>query len=1617
MTTTGSPRPDGTETAFLSLAAVQGAHTALLRTHRETGESDGSVAAIRGFLEAGVESGKMLDSDQDRWAVQSILDYWVTTLHRATGDIPDATLADFDPELAPTLDDSLCPYLGLDSFKADQKDRYFGRQQLVDHLIERLRNSRLLALLGPSGSGKSSLVLAGLLPTLQEGAIGGSATWVYLPPIVPGADPLESLARLVLPRDTDAARLDAVARSFREDPNHLATVLGRQQQPAVVVVDQFEEIFTLCNDETDRQAFVENLLRLTRSSGPRHTVILTMRDDFMGAVSRLPSLAPQFDKIIAVVVPPTAAELRDAIERPAERIGLKFEEGLVELLLKDVVNEPAGLPLLQFTLLKLWESRDHNRITRAAYHRLGGGRECLARSADEVWEALGLQENKDTAERILLELVRPTEGREFTSKRVRRQRLYQLGIPANRITLALDRLVKARLLRVTPGETADDDRIEVAHEALVRNWPKLRTWLEEERERLRHRIALTSAAEVWVQHDRDKQLLLRGVLLDEALNYQELGDLESEYVTASRQDRDRMARRRRLVSLALITAAVIIVLGSAGGFVTVLAKNTEIRKQQSEIDSINSVRMASLTEASRRDAVTADSMRSLAQTAAARADLAEEQERVAATALGRTKVILSATAAREGSNLNLRPELSVLFALYAMSIEPTPDAINGLEKATLHWAMPIKLRRQPAGIMAISTSPNRRVAATATGNDVVLWDLPRGFEYRSLIGHTDVVRAVAFDSTGTRIASASSDGTVRIWDATTGREMRTLRGESGFLAVAFNPEGRLVAGGSINGTTTIWETTTGRVVGSVRGHVTAVWDVAFSPNGRRLLTLGQDGRALLWNTTGWTQVDQLRESSSDSAAHTKGIVNAVFSFNGTRIATASKDSLVKIWDASDGDIVDTLNQGSEVWDVSYSPDGTRLATTGSDQLVKIWDALTQTELRTLRGHVGTVYSVSFFDRSHLFTGDANGGGIIWDLSRDLENQRFRPSPSSMRAMAISRDGRQVAAGADNGRAWTWERRDVGGKQDTLGGRSLISQRNKRIQSLAYGGSGRYLAWVTEDSVTVWDLTEKRALWSRSDSTYPAAVSGQTGRLPLTVGNPNFWGVAVSPDDKYVAVAGLDSLLRIYDLTSGQLRHRRPALGEVVTVAFNPRLPRQLASGGRDGLVRIWNAETGMVEDSLPGHTSLLLDLAYNANGTRIASASADASSLIWDLERAGSEPRVVLQGHENWIWSVSFSRDGSLIATSSTDNTIRVWDPGSGVEIRSIHLPGTSAQAIEFGPRNHLVTAGIDGGMRVYALSDVSPEVLMSTARSRIRSSLTDRECLLELRRDTCPETVEASLKAAYDAALAGNQRAAFASFQEARRRDPRMTIDADEYLGSPLGTYYLTQASASAGRGDVEKTVEHLRNAKRWNPRLPLVPEEEAPRLAAAYAVADARRMAEQGKLDSAMVTIRRATTLDPQLPRQALESDIRGVAGKQAAPLYAARADSLARLFRVAEAISLMDTVLALDSTQVTANQANSLCWFGSLRRMARQVLPYCDRAVRLEPASTNIKDSRGLARALVGQVPGAIKDFTAFVNDNTNAEAARNRRREWVTALQARTPPDSIFTDAVLRSLESE
>ena len=565
---------DGENMRYNSITSLKAAHAKLLKSFKEDEDNEAQLDEIEQFVRAAAGTGALLDNDNDRFGVQGLIDYWVTVLYRGKRTPPDATLVDFDPSLSPKLDDSLCPYRGLNAFQEADRDLFFGRQRLLDVLLTKITTVQMLFVVGPSGSGKSSLVLAGLIPALKNDRVPGAAKWQYVPSFVPGSDPLRSLASALgrlyqQPREWVAEQI----AKMRHDSNHLAQLVASfSDEPAVIVIDQFEELFTLCLDDSLRHAFIENLLSLTNASGAQNEVILTLRTDYETYLAQNPALIALFEEGQVRVMPLTAAELRSAIEEPAKNIDLRFEDGVVDSLVKDILGEPEGLPLLQFTLLRLWKTRENgrNRITLSEYRKLGGARRALALTADDFYQSL-TEANRITLRRIMLRLALPSGTAEVLRNTVKREALYFED--PRRVNDVLDQLAEAGLIRVTKGNDRKDDKIEVAHEALVRHWPTLVGWIEKERVTMRQRLRLTSAAQQWLEHGKDAGGLLGGSLLAEARQYDALNDLEKEFVAASQaaaykaeqqkeaERRLKQVRLRQFVSV--LTVLLIVALGAA----------------------------------------------------------------------------------------------------------------------------------------------------------------------------------------------------------------------------------------------------------------------------------------------------------------------------------------------------------------------------------------------------------------------------------------------------------------------------------------------------------------------------------------------------------------------------------------------------------------------------------------------------------------------------------------------------------------------------------------------------------------------------------------------------------------------------------------------------------------------------------------------------------------------------------------------------------------------------------------------------------------------------------------------------------------------------------------------
>lgn len=1303
---------------FTSLAALRNAHEELRQAHRQQGNSAEMLERITDFIREGRAVGALLDDAEQRGLAQSLLDYWSATLYRAGQEPPDAVLAEFTLALAPELSDALCPYVGLDAFSEANKDVFCGRDGLTGVLLDKLTRERLLVVIGSSGSGKSSLVLAGLLPKLKAGDPGapsGSQSWRYLPRMVPGSDPLANLARLLSAVRKEAVagegpRAREAAARLREDPSRLAQLAGTgEETPVVVVVDQFEEVFTLCRDAEARQAFVASLVNLVEVSGPRHTVILTMRTDFVQEVGRLPGLPDLLQQALVVVTKMTDTELQEAIEKPASGAGLKFDPGLVNRLVQDVRDEPVALPLLQFTLLKLWENRERNRITWEAYRRLGGCREALARTADEFYKSL-LEEEKGTARRLFLRLVQPGDGLEFTSRRVQRQELYLAGEASDRVNRVLEKLIAARLVRLTEGDLAADAQVEVAHEALLRNWPTLVTWLEDEREAIRKRQRLTEAAGEWAKLGKDEALLLRGSSLQEALGREDLNEQEREFVQASVARRDEEAAEKEGQRQRELKAA------------RQLAQEAEARRHAERLRA---------EEANARAREQADAAARLRRTntaltvsvilvvvlflvAVALGALAKRYADQQAAESRARKLAWDAT-----SILDVNPTLSTYLALYAVAAtspaQPPPEAVAALHRAVQTAPLRRTLIGHAETVLDVAYGPDGATLATASMDDTVkVWDAVSAVALLTLAGHTGDVNAVACRPDGRLLATASADRTARIWDAASGKELSILRHSGAVNDVAFSADGRYLATASADKTVRVWNVISATEVLSFTGHTAPVLSVAFSSDGRHLATGSADESAKVWDLESGQETVTLKGRA--------GWVTAVtFSPDGKRLATASADRTARIWDANSGNELRSLIGHTDwVRGVAFSPDGTRLATVSADKTARVWSVASGKEVFTLSGHTAAVWGVAYSpDGQVLATASADRTARTWFVAPGQSLLPLLGHDGWVYGVAYGPRGDYLATAGGDKTAKIWNT-GSGGESRTLMGHTDV------INGIDFSPDGQYAATASADKTArVWDLRSGALLHT---------LSGHTGSL---------FAIACSPDAKHLATASQDGTVKVWNIDSAkEVSGLAGHTGAVWDVAYDPD-GKRLATAGADRTARIWDAATGKQTCVLTrgaeatgqsgpareSHDGDVYAVVFSPDGMRLATASKDKTARVWD---AGScQELLTLIGHTDELRSVVFSPTDPRLATAGADGTVKVWNAGSGEPLFTLLGPGAVVRDVAYSPDGkRLVAVGEDGSVRMYTL-DITE--LMTAAKRRLTVPMTPEQCLSFLGEAPCP--------------------------------------------------------------------------------------------------------------------------------------------------------------------------------------------------------------------------------------------------------------------------------------------
>jgi WD40 repeat protein/transcriptional regulator with XRE-family HTH domain len=1174
----------------------------------------------------------------------------------------------------PALVEAGCPYRGLEAFDEEHADLFFGREAAVQRLLEQLKGSRFIAVIAPSGSGKSSLVRAGLLPALRQSAMTGIPDWVVCK-LTPGPAPLNALSTELLQLPERGSLQRTVARMARDSRmlHQSASLALARRAPSsrlVCVVDQFEEIFTQCLDEDQRSQFVANLLYAASVPDGRTVVVLTMRADFYAHCAAYPDLAAQLAAHQYLLAPLDRAGTRQAISAPAERLGLSFEPGLVDTIAEEFAGEPGALPLLEHALLEVWARRQGHVLTLEGYRASGGVQGALAQRADSIFLSLAPRE-QEVAREVLLRLTEPGETTEDTRRRATMDELVASASERDLTRRVVLALADGRLLTTSGGSEHGDAWVEVAHEALIRGWPRLRQWVDEDRAALRVRRRLTEAAREWERLARDDGALYRAGVLAEALDLRDrkqtgLNELEHEFLNAglALQNRERRARDRgrRLAVLAL-----------CGGLVLALFLGGLAALQWQRAESERGVALG------RELAFEAEAARKGAGVLLPRSVL------LAAESLSRFPPRDSEPTLRQGLALLARPLLSLPQAGHGATAAYSPDgrylATGDDVGNAMVWAVAdghhVSSMVLGAPVKAIAWSPDARFLATA-GNDgsARVWDPVSG---RALEGfdHPAAVYALAFSPDGSKLAAASMDGTARIWDRTahtalqlssgstivdrfspdggnefaeslaqtlayspdgqqlatvrtsdnsarvwdtqTGAELIRLDHDGEVLAVAFSPDGQYIATGSADGGTRIWSRDGVQVGRTTTDRSSPTFTVAFSPDSRYLATGGFSFAAEVVEVPAATDVLQLPlDDSAQSLA---------WSPDGTSVAAASNDGTARIWALDDGQEILRMPMGfnNVVYQVAFSPDGMQVATSSADGVVRTWQVTKSWQDDGL-SHSDSVIAVAFSPDGRYLASSAGTIAHVWDAHTGAELQRLE-HPALAWALHFSPDSRYLATSSFDGYGRIW---DVATGQEV---KRFLHGARERIYGVRFNLDGSLLATAgLKGGVKVWDVAS-------GGVTMEVMHDSAAGYLRFT------------PDGKYLISGSVDHTARVWDLATGHEVQRMTADSPLYELDITPD-GRYLA-GGDDHDARVWDLATGAQVLLLP-HATGVNGVAFSADGKYLATAAKDGVARVW-LVSTGKQ--VAGMAHDKSLNGLGFSPDGSYLATASADHTVRLWPP------------------------------------------------------------------------------------------------------------------------------------------------------------------------------------------------------------------------------------------------------------------------------------------------------------------------------------------------------------------------
>jgi WD40 repeat protein/energy-coupling factor transporter ATP-binding protein EcfA2 len=1085
-----------------------------------------------------------------------------------------------------------CPFPGLSSFAEEQyHEFFFGRDELIRDLQKELAKDNFLAVIGTSGSGKSSVVLAGLIPKLKK----------------------------------EEASLQSVRITPSNEPlKQLEILLKVSGQHSVLVVDQFEELFTLCEDKANRQEFIDKLFHLAE----RQKIVITMRADFLGECTFYPDLRKRIETRQKLVGPMEPAELITAMKMQADRGGLRFESGLSHSILNDVQGEPGAMPLLQYALQELWKRRRGRWLCDEEYQAIGKVQQAIAKTADDFYKSLPAKK-QEQMQNIFLRLTRldknaiQGEKRRDSRQRVELEELVPSGSNLAETKKLVQQLAGegVRLVVTSRNETTGNEEVEVAHEALIRYWPTLQEWLNQNCTDLQLRETICQAAEDWHQHkeqpDQNSYLIHQGGRLEDAQvllkqpKFVHLNQQEAEYVSACLELRDRIRRQEKQRRNRLVFAAISSAFVFAGFAIFAVCQ-----WRQAEVEGIQALSASSEVN------LEVDQLEALIGSLQAGKEVKHlwiSQAKLRNEVMGRLHKVTFEV--RELNRLEgyERSVTDVSFSPDGKMLA-TAGVDGTVRLSNLHGKELVKFGVSKERVRNVYFSPDGRLLATG-GEDgtTKLWDL-KGNLIREFPKQKEGVYNIAFSPNGQTVATGSGNGIVRLWnlDGKLLKEFPTHHTSKNkkVWGISFSPDGKTLATGSEDSTAKLWDLN-GKQLSEFLGHKDTVFSVSFSPNGQKLATASMDSTVKLWDLKG----KELRQFSG----HKDCVFSVSFSPNGQNLATGSKDGVARLWDLNGKLLKEFKGHLDAVRSVNFSPDGKLLASAGYDNTVRLWNLQYRLPLTNFNGHKGTVWSLSFSpDGEMMATAGADGTVCLWDYLSGEQLGGFKGHKNVIWKVTFSPKGKHLATSGEDGTARLW----------SLFGKQLREFKGHKgaVLGLSFSPDGNFLATSGKDGTArLWDLHGKQL----------RVFKGHEGAV---------LSVSFSPNGKFLATAGTDGIVRLWDLSGQKVTHFLAHRDWINSVIWSND-GQKLATASSDRTVRLWDV-SGYQLNELKGHIGAVLKLRWSEDGKLLATAGADSTARLWDV--SGQEV-AVFKSHQGEVKSVGFSLDGKLLATTGEDGTVKLW--------------------------------------------------------------------------------------------------------------------------------------------------------------------------------------------------------------------------------------------------------------------------------------------------------------------------------------------------------------------------